>query len=411
MNYAVVKAVREVITIGQDQYKVFVQERFQERTKPITEVIKKNKLPLFKEQPQKNTTEDKQKVAALKNYCTLFSRLYIACQSRDGSLEEFFKHENQPYPPTLAQEGKIREGQKSDLVKCMERLIESKSNAPQVEATIIDGPVIVQILNPGMAATFQEYADFVFKPYILKQLEVVQRVNVVWDVYLEDSLKSTARERHGAGTQRRVTSSSRLPKNWKRFLHVSANKTELFLFLAKELQSIEVEGKEVHTTYGEFVLSSPPTEIMECSHEEADMRLVLHAYHASQCGYRKILIRTVDTDVLVLAVARVQDLSVNEIWMAFGTGKHFRYLPVHSIAEKLGPQRSRALPMFHSITGCDTVSFFSGRGKTTAWDVWNVFPQITDTFVMLASVPEAIPEQAMALIERFVVLLYSRTSS
>ena len=30
---------------------------------------------------------------------------------------------------------------------------------------------------------------------------------------------------------------------------------------------------------------------------------------------------------------------------------------------------------------------------------------------MLASVPEEIPEQAMTLIERFVVLLYSRTSS
>lgn len=40
-----------------------------------------------------------------------------------------------------------------------------------------------------------------------------------------------------------------------------------------------------------------------------------------------------------------------------------------------------------------------------------MFPQITDTFSMLASVPEEIPEQAMALIERFVVLLYSRTSS
>ena len=127
MNNAVVKAVKEVITVGQDQYKVFVQERFWERTKPITDVIKKNKLPLFKEQPQRNTTKDKQKVAALKNDCTLFSRLYIACKSCDGNLEEFFKHENQPYPPTLAQEGKIREGQKSDLVKCMERLIESKS--------------------------------------------------------------------------------------------------------------------------------------------------------------------------------------------------------------------------------------------------------------------------------------------
>ena len=63
--------------------------------------------------------------------------------------------------------------------------------------------------------------------------------------------------------------------------------------------------------------------------------------------------------------------------------------------------------MFHSITGCDTVSFFSGREKTSAWDVWNAFPQITDTISMLASVPEEIPEQAMALIERFVALLYS----
>ena len=107
-----------------------------------------------------NPTKDKQKVAALKNDCALFSRLYIACQSRDGNLEEFFKHENQPFPPTLAQAGKIRQGQKSDLVKCMERLVEKKIDAPQVEATIIDGAVIVQILKPGMAATFKEYADF-----------------------------------------------------------------------------------------------------------------------------------------------------------------------------------------------------------------------------------------------------------
>ena len=233
----------------------------------------------------------------------------------------------------------------------------------------------------------------------------------MWDVYRKDSLKSTTRERRVTGTRRRVASSSKLPKNWKSFLHVGDNKTELFLFLAKELQAIGIEGKEVYTTYGEFVLSCQPTKMMTCSHKEADTRLVLHAYHASQSGYRKILIRTVDTDVVMLAVSRVQHLSVDEIWIPFGTGKHFRYLPVHSIAEQLGPQRSKALPMFHSITGSDTVSFFSGRGKTSAWDVWNVFPQITDTFSMLASVPEEIPEQAMALIERFLVLLCNRTSS
>ena len=113
-----------------------------------------------------------------------------------------------------------------------------------------------------MATSFKEYADFVFKPYILKQLVAVQRVDVVWDVYRENSFKSTKRERRGTGTQRRVASSSKLPKNWKSFLHVGDNKTELFLFLAKELQAIDIEGEEVHTTYGEFVLSSQPTEMM-----------------------------------------------------------------------------------------------------------------------------------------------------
>jgi len=38
--------------------------------------------------------------------------------------------ENQPFLPTLAQAGKIQEGQNSDLVKCMERLVEKKIDAP-----------------------------------------------------------------------------------------------------------------------------------------------------------------------------------------------------------------------------------------------------------------------------------------
>ena len=70
MDETIVKAVREVVSIGQDQYKAFVKERFQERTKPITEAIK-NKLPLFQQQPQKNPTKDKRKVAALKSDCAL----------------------------------------------------------------------------------------------------------------------------------------------------------------------------------------------------------------------------------------------------------------------------------------------------------------------------------------------------
>ena len=67
--------------------------------------------------------------------------------------------------------------------------------------------------------------------------------------------------------------------------------------------------------------------------------------------------------------------------------------------------------MLHALTGCDTVSFFSGKGKRTAWDTWSVFPAATDVLADLSSVPESIPDDYMPWIERFVVLLYSRTST
>ena len=56
---------------------------------------------------------------------------------------------------------------------------------------------------------------------------------------------------------------------------------------------------------------------------------------------------TVDTDVVVLAVATCQKLSISEIWVAFGTGKCQRYIAVHEIVKSLGPEKSLALPVFH----------------------------------------------------------------
>jgi len=35
-----------------------------------------------------------------------------------------------------------------------------------------------------------------------------------------------------------------------------------------------------------------------------------------------------------------------------------------------------ALPLFHAITGCDTVSHFLGRGNKTAWSAWQSIPDL-----------------------------------
>ena len=97
-----------------------------------------------------------------------------------------------------------------------------------------------------------------------------------------------------------------------------------------------------------------------CSHEEADTRILLHAMDAAEKGYRQIVLRTVDTDVVVLAVSTVVLLENIQLWIAFGTGKHLRYIPAHQITTSLGAEKARALPMFHAFTDCDTVSSFAG---------------------------------------------------
>ena len=49
----------------------------------------------------------------------LFSRLYIVTQHCNGDLDTFFKHENHPYPPSLAERGKLRQWKKSDLTNIL----------------------------------------------------------------------------------------------------------------------------------------------------------------------------------------------------------------------------------------------------------------------------------------------------
>ena len=139
-------------------------------------------------------------------------------------------------------------------------------------------------------------------------------------------------------------------------------------------------GKAIYATHGELALSSANRFEMNtlepCSHEEADTRLMLHALDATLCGHRRIQVRSNDSDVVVLAISVASSISIDELWVAYGTGKHLCNTPAHSIPATLGRDKASALPMFHSITGCDTVSFFCGRGKMTAWDVWNIFPEL-----------------------------------
>ena len=90
VDSAVASAIYQAEEIGKKQYQTFVTERLLERSKPLSEPITRNKLSLFSRPSPREKSRASLQVSSLKNDVSLFSRLYIACQSRDGNHDDFF---------------------------------------------------------------------------------------------------------------------------------------------------------------------------------------------------------------------------------------------------------------------------------------------------------------------------------
>ena len=83
--------------------------------------------------------------------------------------------------------------------------------------------------------------------------------------------------------------------------------------------------------------------------------------------------------------------------------------PSHFANQMLGPQPCEVLPFFHAFTGCDVVSPMLGIGKKTAWNAWNAYPEVTNTFVAIIQDPSSLMLDSLHLrrLECWTVLIYS----
>ena len=418
MSEDIVETVKTIEEKGEKQYISFLNTHLiAQNNVPLNRKIKLNKYPLFGRVTIKKISNQQQENKLLRNDCALLSKYIIVSQSRDPDQEELFTHENSSFPPALSEFGSLKFGKKSDLLVDLEKYSTQSPNELSVEAKVFDGAVLVHMLEPNDCKTFEEYALKVFVPYIMNQLSKVQRADVIWDRYKADSIKKIVREKRMGSNpvmRQKVLPNSPIPSNkWGNFLCVDDNKAQLFLLLSKYLQTCDTKETTLVTTYDEKVLVAghkalnDVDSIQPCSHEEADTRIILHVAHCARQGYKKIAIKTTDTDVVVLAVSHFQEFNIEELWICFGTGKHFRNIPAHVISDAL-KEKARALMLFHALTGCDTVSFFKGKGKKSAWLAWNEYPSVTNTFLTLLDEPSEISSDLLSDVEQFVVKMYSK---
>ena len=142
------------------------------------------------------------------------------------------------------------------------------------------------------------------------------RVDFVCNQYPRISIKAAewiSRAKSGSILRTVTHASQKCPSQWGKLLAAGDNKLSLVKFLLQEWSENEgkygarLQHRQLLVTFTErcFELSSSDSRYIQkrvvpdlnCNHEEADNRLLLHTAHQANSGYSKVVIRSPYTDV------------------------------------------------------------------------------------------------------------------
>ena len=270
----------------------------------------------------------------------LLRRVVVALESgRDIDVDTLLQRELSPIPLSLATpDGNIRSASsKADLSNILQENV-AQTHTPSNQdktCTIIDGMAAVQSLAIRSGAkTFGEWCDNFLKHIVSHFSSSCTRVDVVFDRYLDNSIKGGTRTKRKGGKQKgirkNVESKEQKIGKWERFIAADKNKASLTNILSTEISRTypPQPGRELVLSGGFLdileVWSSCETRNdfsgLASNHEEADTRIVLHARDATANGYEQVNVICRDTDVLILLLAH-RELLCPTVWMFSGTFK------------------------------------------------------------------------------------------
>ena len=135
----------------------------------------------------------------------LFAHMIIIAENRKLKMNDVLCHPLAPLPWALAAaDGSLRKTNKASLAKELQKNMTAADMIPQPRVRIIDCMAMVQKIR-GDQKTFAEVADSLIY-MVLNEETDSQRIDVVFDVYRDNSIKNpTPRERRG--TQKTVMNS------------------------------------------------------------------------------------------------------------------------------------------------------------------------------------------------------------
>ena len=153
----------------------------------------------------------------------------------------------------------------------------------------------------------------------------VRWFDFVFDTYKTNSIKGHTRERNEIGVKTSVRKETLIAKKFEIFSKNSNNKAEVFKMVAVNIIKSPANIVEIMATHLEEVpsknLDADLSSLQPCNHKETHKYLILHALDASRSWFKWLLIVTVDTDVVVLALCHFSKLDLHKLYIEIATGK------------------------------------------------------------------------------------------
>ncbi|KAK3746969.1 hypothetical protein QZH41_002521 [Actinostola sp. cb2023] len=351
--------------VGEKAYEAFRVQRLETDPPKVKfhDSLKKSKLQTFSELNKKVKVKSKSaKEIILKADRALFAQMIIIAENRKLQMREVLCHPLGPLPWSLSTaDGSLRKTTKSTLAKELQKNVPAADIIPEPSACIIDGMALVQRLK-GDHKKFSDVADSLLG-MVLHEGSSSNRIDVIFDVYRETSIKNAEREQRGSecGNEFRNIQPEHKVQQWRKFLLKPKNKKAFTTFVAKEWQQEKYRKKltnkvlfvaceeECHQISSE---SANAVQDLKSTQEEADTRIILHIAHAARSGYDTLIVASEDTDVFILCLT-FKDMIPSSIFFKCGMQTRVRYVSISSVAQAIGQDICHSLLGVHAYTGME----------------------------------------------------------
>ena len=179
----------------------------------------------------------------------------------------------------------------------------------------------------------------------------------------------------------------------------------------------------VFTKDQKVISNKEDVKMSNCSHIEADTRIIIHIIDALQTGSLTVTIRTSDSDVIVLLISFIPFFvqlcypKSPEIFVLSGTSgtvtkrakdstTGLYHHAINPVAAWITEEKCKGMMLLFSFTGCDYVEAFHQHGKVTWLKLYLEDASIHEVFASMITSSDDIQESEIDAVSQFVLKKY-----